>query len=450
MISAVFIFNAKGDVIMSRLLKDGVRQSVSDVFRIQVINSTRASSSSKDVRSPVLTLGSTSFLHTRLGNMWLVAVTRSNQDSSVIFEFLFTFTALLKHFFSKDPAAPLKEEAITGNFCSIYEMLGEMLQFGYPTNMEPTYLASVIPGLPSPKSGFDFHASLLKPSADKASEKAAASAMDHSYDPRMVSWREPGIKYRRNEIFLNVDEKVHVTLDSHGRCSRSYIDGVITMKTHLSGMPVCRFGFADDRSETGLLEKISLDDFKFHKCVDLAKYDTDQVIRFVPPDGSFQLMSYHVNNTFMLPFKVIPKVTVQGDKMTIRVNLRSTFESMIAATGVTLSIPTPKDVLKNNITSSNGKAKYNPGDNTISWKFSKLYGDSDHSLSAELKLSENDEFSQKQIVNAKNPMSLDFTMDMYSASGLSVKFLKVVEKSNYRTVKWIKYTTEAGSYEIRI
>lgn len=447
MISAVFIFNAKGDVVMARLLKDGVRQLDLDVFRIQVINQASRAGTSKDVRSPVLTLGSTSFLHTRVGTMWLVAVTRLNQDLLVVFEFLFTFAALLKHFFLKDPLAPLKEDAVTGNFCSIYEMLGEMLPFGYPTNMEPTYLALVIPGLPQQKTGFDFHASLLKPGNDRA-EKAAATAMDHSYDSRMVLWREPGIKYRRNEIFLNVDEKVHVTLDSHGRCLRSYIDGEITLKTHLLGMPVCRFGFADERSDTGLLDKISLDDFKFHKCVDLAKYDTDQVIRFVPPDGAFQLMLYHVSNKFMLPFKVIPKTSIQGDKMTIRIRLRSTYESTIAASGVTLTIPTPQDVVKNNITCSNGKAKYNPAENSISWKFNKIYGELEHSLTAELRLSEDDEFSQKHAV-AKSPLNLEFSMDMYSASGLLVKFLKVVEKNNYRTVKWIKYTTTAGSYEIR-
>uniref|UniRef100_A0A0L0NW51 MHD domain-containing protein n=1 Tax=Candidozyma auris TaxID=498019 RepID=A0A0L0NW51_CANAR len=450
MISALFIFNAKGDVLMSRLFKSGVRQLVSDVFRIQVINTAARSNSSRDVRLPVLTLGSTSFLHTRLGNMWLVAVTRSNQDLLVIFEFLFTFAALLRHFFLKDPGHQLKEEVITGNFCAIYEMLGETLQFGYPTNMEPTYLASVVPGLPQPKTGFDFHASLRKPNSEKTLERAASSAMDHSYDSNMVLWRDSGIKYRRNEIFLNVDEKVNITLDNRGRCLRSFIDGVISMKTHLSGMPVCRFGFADDRSDTGLLDKISLDDFKFHKCVDLAKYDTDRVIRFVPPDGAFQLMSYHISNPFVLPFKVVPKVSVVGDRMTIRVILRSTFESTVAATGVTVTIPTPGEILKNNITCTNGKARYSPGENTITWKFSKVFGELEHSLIADLKLPEADEFLLKHPTTNRKPLGLDFTMDMFSASGLSVKFLKVVEKSNYRTVKWIKYTTLAGSYEIRM
>lgn len=446
MISAIFVFSAKGDVLMSRLFKSGIRLLVSDVFRIQVIASPNRSL--KDARLPVLTLGSTSFLHTRFGPMWIVAVTRLNQDAAAVLEFLFTFAALLRHFFQKDPNATPREEAITSNFTAIYDMLGEMLPFGFPTNTEPTYLASVVPGLPQPKSGFDLHSALLKP-LEKVSERAAASAMDHSYDLNAVSWREPGIKYRRNEVFLNVDEKVYVTLDSHGRLLRSYIDGVLTMKTHLSGMPVCRFGFADDRSQPGLPGKISLDDFKFHKCVDLAKYDSDQVIRFVPPDGLFQLMTYHISSPFVLPFRVIPRTLLQGNTLTVRVVLKSTFETAASATGVTVTIPVPTDVIKHTVTCSSGKAKYSPGENTISWKLSKIYGELEHSVYAELKLSEEDEFSQKSSAVSKGPISLDFNMDMFSALGLSVKFLKVVEKSNYRTVKWIKYLALAGSYEIR-
>lgn len=39
------------------------------MFRIQVI-------SNADVRSPIITLGSTSFFHVRINNVYLVAVTK--------------------------------------------------------------------------------------------------------------------------------------------------------------------------------------------------------------------------------------------------------------------------------------------------------------------------------------------------------------------------------------
>lgn len=40
---------------------------------------------------------------------------------------------------------------------------------------------------------------------------------------------------------------------------------------------------------------------------------------------------------------------------------------------------------------------------------------------------------------------------MLTASGLIVRFLKVFEKSNYHSIKWVRYLTKAsGSYQIRV
>jgi hypothetical protein len=39
---------------------------------------------------------------------------------------------------------------------------------------------------------------------------------------------------------------------------------------------------------------------------------------------------------------------------------------------------------------------------------------------------------------------------MFAASGLHVRFLKVFEKSNYQTIKWVRYITKAGQYQHRI
>lgn len=38
MINGLFIFSQRGEVLISRLFKDGVKRNISDVFRIQVIS----------------------------------------------------------------------------------------------------------------------------------------------------------------------------------------------------------------------------------------------------------------------------------------------------------------------------------------------------------------------------------------------------------------------------
>lgn len=51
---------------------------------------------------------------------------------------------------------------------------------------------------------------------------------------------------------------------------------------------------------------------------------------------------------------------------------------------------------------------------------------------------------------SRPPIEIDFQVLMFTASGLLVRFLKVFEKSNYQSVKWVRYVTcSRGSYLVR-
>ena len=111
MISGILIFNQKGENLIFRAFRNDCRPRLADVFRIQVI-------SNAQVRSPILTLGSTTFSHVKHENIYLVVVTRSNANAALVFEFLYRFIALGKGYFGK-----LDEEAIKNNFVLVYELL---------------------------------------------------------------------------------------------------------------------------------------------------------------------------------------------------------------------------------------------------------------------------------------------------------------------------------------
>lgn len=87
------------------------RRSVADIFRIQVISNT-------DVRSPIVTLGSTSFFHVRHENLYIVAVTKWNANAALIFEFCYRVVNIGRSYFGK-----FDEEAVKNNFVLIYELL---------------------------------------------------------------------------------------------------------------------------------------------------------------------------------------------------------------------------------------------------------------------------------------------------------------------------------------
>lgn len=60
-----------------------------------------------------------------------------------------------------------------------------------------------------------------------------------------VSWRSEGLKYRKNEVFLDVIESVNLLADASGTVLRSEIIGTIRMRVMLSGMPELRLGLND-------------------------------------------------------------------------------------------------------------------------------------------------------------------------------------------------------------
>jgi len=115
-----------------------------------------------------------------------------------------------------------------------------------------------------------------------------------------VSWRSEGIRYRKNEVFLDVVESLNLLVSANGNVLRSEILGAIKMKCYLSGMPELRLGLNDKvmfettgRATRG--KAVEMEDVKFHQCVRLSRFENDRTISFIPPDGEFELMSYRLN-----------------------------------------------------------------------------------------------------------------------------------------------------------
>ena len=79
------------------------------------------------------------------------------------------------------------------------------------------------------------------------------------------------------------------------------------------------------------------------------------------------------------------------------------------------------------------------------WKIPRFTGQNEFVLSAEATLTS----MTNQKAWSRPPLSLNFSLLMFTSSGLLVRYLKVFEKSNYSSVKWVRYMTRAGSYEIR-
>jgi len=353
MISALLFINQKGEVVISRMYRNGVDRSVADIFRTHVIGN-------KEERSPIKVVGDTVFMYVKHGNMFIVAVASGNAQAAMAFQFLHSVVTVLKSYFGA-----FDEDSIRNNFVLIYELLDEVLDYGYPQNCTVDVLKMYIT-----QEG--------NKSASLAQKEMASSVTIQATGA--ISWRKEGIKYRKNELFIDVVEHCNLMMSSKGTILRNDVSGVILVKCYLSGTPECKFGLNDKllldneakQKKTNMRRPgsgIEIDDCSFHQCVKLGKFDMDRTISFVPPDGEFQLMQYRITENVNLPFRVLPVVKELGrTRLEINVKIKSMFTFKLFATNVVIKIPLPKNTAVATVNAASGKCKYEPDQGGVIWK----------------------------------------------------------------------------------
>jgi AP-2 complex subunit mu-1 len=334
----------------------------------------------------------------------------------------------------------------------------EILDFGYPQNTDVDVLKMYI----TPDNLSSAIRSVSAPATDTSRITMQATGAQ--------SWRRGDIKYRKNEAFVDVIEDVNLLMSATGTILRADVTGQIVMRAYLTGTPECKFGLNDQllvgsvtqagsdlSSQIGNADgkrkatraaagSVTLEDCQFHQCVQLTKFDTDRTISFVPPDGEFELMRYRATENVNLPFKVHAIVREIGTtKVEYSIAIKANYGSKLFATNVVVRIPTPLNTAKITERTTQGKAKYEPESNCIVWKIARFVGGSEFVLSAEAQLTS----MTHQKAWSRPPLSVNFSLLMFTSSGLLVRYLKVFEKGNYSSVKWVRYMTRAGSYEIR-
>ncbi|RHZ25303.1 hypothetical protein DYB37_000642 [Aphanomyces astaci] len=389
MISGLFLISQKGEVVLNRLYRDDVSRRAADAFRLQVIAAKETGS-----LPPIKSIDGCSFLYTRHENLYLVAVSRANINTghmvALVFQFLTNINGIFQDYMGKkynevdvyksafDPHMSSLQESIRNNFTLVYELLDETMDYGYPQNCA----------------------------------------------------RREGIKYKRNEVYLDVFESVNLLMSANGAVLRNEVVGQVVMKTLLTGMPECK-----------------IDDCTFHRCVRLGKFDADRTITFIPPDGEFELMKYRVTENINLPFKIMPAYQEgSSTRMAVSLKIAATFSARLFATNIVIKIPVPQNTARCKIIVPIGTAKHAPEHHAIVWKIRKFQGTLERMLDAEIEMLK----GTKEKVWSRPPIQVEFQVPMFTSSGLHVRFLKVFEKSSYQTTKWVRYVSRAGQYQLRI
>ncbi|XP_048360694.1 AP-1 complex subunit mu-2 isoform X4 [Sphaerodactylus townsendi] len=376
--SAVFILDLKGKPLISRNYKGDVNMSEIDHFMPLLMQKEE-----ECALTPLLTHGKIHFLWIKHSNLYLVATTMKNANASLVYAFLYKVVEVFTEYFKE-----LEEESIRDNFVIVYELLDELMDFGFPQTTDSKILQEYI--------------------TQQGNKLETGKSRVPSTVTNAVSWRSEGIKYKKNEVFIDVIESVNLLVNANGSVLLSEIMGSIKLKVFLSGMPELRLGLNDrvlfEITGRGKNKSVELEDVKFHQCVRLSRFDNDRTISFIPPDGDFELMSYRLN-TQVKPLIWIESVIEKfsHSRVEIMVKAKGQFKKQSVANGVEIAVPVPSDADSPKFKTSIGSAKYLPEKSVVIW----------------------------------------------SIKSFPVRYMKIIEKSGYQALPWVRYITQSGDYQLR-
>ncbi|UOH82944.1 hypothetical protein LQV05_005657 [Cryptococcus neoformans] len=406
MASLVAILDVKGKSLIQRSYRDDVPPSYIERFLPLILEMEE----DNVPVTPCFSDEGVNYMHIRHNNLYLLALSKKNSNAAEV----------LTEYFKE-----LEEESIRDNFVIIYELLDEMMDFGYPQTTESKILQEYI---------------------TQESHKLEVQVRPPMAVTNAVSWRSEGIRYRKNEVFLDVVESVNLLVNASGNVIRSEILGAVKMKCYLSGMPELRLGLNDKvmfettgRAARG--KSIEMEDVKFHQCVRLSRFENDRTISFIPPDGEFELMSYRLSTPVKpLVFVEASVESHRGSRVEYMVKIKGQFKRRSTANNVEIYVPVPDDADSPKFRASVGSVVYAPEKSAFVWKIKQLVGGRDYLMRAHFGLPS----VRNEEIDKRAPISVKFEIPYFTVSGIQVRYLKIVEKSGYKALPWVRYITQNG------
>jgi AP-4 complex subunit mu-1 len=343
----------------------------------------------------------------------------------------------------KDHCGVLSEESIRKNFVLIYEIIDEMIDFGYPQLSSTEQIKPFVftePVMISTKMSTP--SIFSKNTTSGESIKKPISQVTDS-------------KSKKNEIFVDIIEKITVLFNSSGSLINSSVDGCIKMKSYLKGNPELKLVLNDDiiiGRTTGYSSGSVIDDCNFHPNVNTRDFESQRTLFITPPDGEFVAMNYRINTEFSAPFKVYSTIEESAYKLELKIKVNANFSDKFFAGNVIIRFNVPKsaqnvyfDLAKNKI---GQKTDYISNENACVWKIPKFQGGAEHVLVTKITLSTN---KTSECRKELGPVTMIFEIPTYNISKLQVKELKILtNEKNYNALRWVRCVTQANSYVARI
>ncbi|EPB79646.1 adaptor complexe medium subunit family protein [Ancylostoma ceylanicum] len=278
------------------------------------------------------------------------------------------------------------DTSIKENCVMVFELLDEMLDNGYPLVTELNILQDLI----KPPN-------FLRNIANQVTGRTNHSETLPTGQLSNIPWRRQGVKYTNNEAYFDVIEEIDAIIDKQGSTVFAEIQGY-----------------------------------------------NERVLSFVPPDGNFRLLSYHIatQNMVAIPIYVRHCIVLKGgtgSRIEMTVGPKQSMGKILEDVVVEMSMP--KAVLNCNLVPSQGKCTFDPTSHLLQWTIGKIELGKPPNIKGTVSVSGTTTIETP-------PISLRFRINQLAVSGLKVNRLDMYGEK-YKPFKGVKYITKAGKFQVR-
>jgi AP-3 complex subunit mu len=382
-----------------------------------------------------------------------LAVCPAEVSPLLVLEFLGRIHGIFVEYFG--PVAD--ESSVKDNFGTVYQLLEEMIDDGWPLTVEPNALKAMI----RPPTVM----SKLLQTVNTADELPSGTISN-------MPWRASGVAYSQNEIYIDIVEEVDAIVSASGQIISTDVSGSIQCQSHLSGIPDLLLTFKDPTL---------IDDCSFHPCVRYARFEKSQIVSFVPPDGDFELMRYRIHSEQARSFQ--PPVYCHAQwsysdtssqqpttathaaastppssssassagqktgRIVLQVGITALSSLIFSASRrgplqveeVAITIPLPKKTRTSDFRVTLGSIVYDEAGKVARWVLGTLDNIKKPSLSCTFVTAGDEE---------RGNISLAWKVPLASVSGLTVSGLSITGET-YRCYKGVRNITKSGLFQIR-
>ena len=416
-ISQLFILSRRGDSIIYRDFRRDIKKS-NDIFfhNVNFI-------SEEEVPHPLFNIDGINFIYVKTEDLYIVISTLDNASPNYYLEVLDRVMKVIK-----DHIGQLNEETIRKNFVLIYEIIDEMIDFGYPQLADTEQVKQFV---------------FTEPIVDLQNINTIKEMFSRTTKSNINTQRSIADSSTKNEIYVDIIEKVTCLFSRNGTIISSGIDGCIKMKSYLKNQPEMRIVFTDDvmvGKSSYSAGRMELAGYNFCQGVRARDFESQRTLYIMPPEGEFILMNYRINNEFAPPFRIYTIVEESNYKLELVIKLNANFSNTVKAGNIVITFNAPKATIH--------KTDYNQNEHLCTWKIPKITGGSENTLDVKFTLQEN---KPNLFRRELGPLVMSFEIPNYNVSHMQIKELKVMSSDPKNTAqRWVRVFTKAKSYVVRI